>query len=98
MTTDAYANPSRDYRHESDPPATGRAIAALVFGILGVVQLAPFLGPILALALGAGEPSSAGRAARILGWVGLALLALGLFLLLMFFGLIGGAAAFGLLV
>ena len=85
---------SYSHHHPSDPPASGRAIAALVFGILGVIQVAPFLGPILALFLASGEPSSTARTARILGWIGIVLFFLALFLLLLFFGLLGGLTLF----
>jgi len=75
----------------SEQPS-GKAIAALVLGILGIVQIAPCIGPILAIVLGWGETGGIGRAGLILGWITLAMYALvaGTVLLLV---LLGGAAA-----
>ncbi len=75
----------------SSEPASGRAIASLVFGI-GGLTFAPCIGPPLAIALGWGERSGIARAGVILGWIALALYALiaGLLLLLL---LIGGVAS-----
>ena len=77
-------------------PASGRAIAALVLGILGVVQVLPIVGSIAAIILGSGERTGPGRAGAILGWIGLALYGF-VFLIvagLMLFGL-GFAAVAG---
>ena len=60
----------------SPEPASGRAIASLVFGILGVTFFAPCVGPILAIVLGNGEPGGVAKAGVILGWIGLGILAL----------------------
>jgi hypothetical protein len=65
---------------------SGKAIASLVFGILGLTGTCPCLGPILAVVLGAGEERGVGRAGFILGWIGVALqiaivLAFGIFAL-----------------
>jgi len=82
-------------RTDQAEPASGRGIASLVLGILGITQVVPLIGPLLAIFLGAGEDSSAARAGRILGWITLALYALALFGLLLFFGVFGlvGAAS-----
>ncbi len=61
-------------------PASGRAIASLVFGILGLVGFAPCIGPILAIVFGGGEPSGIAKAGVILGWVTLAIYAFVVFL------------------
>ena len=76
---------------ESRPEPSGKAIAALVFGILGLT-LAPCIGPILAIVLGWGEKTGVGRAGLILGWIARALYAFaaGVLLLLL---LVGGVAA-----
>ena len=55
---------------------SGRAIASLVFAILGIVGVAPCLGPVLGLVLGHGETSGVGRAGVVLSWVALGLYAL----------------------
>ncbi len=57
------------------PQPSGKAIAALVLGILGLLQLAPCIGPIGAIVFGWGERSGIGRAGLILGWIALALYA-----------------------
>lgn len=67
----------------------GKAVASLVFGILGLTQVCPCIGSLLALVLGWGEPGDLARVGRILGWLGLAIQALAL--LLFFLGLIGSA-------
>lgn len=54
---------------------SGKAIAALVLGILGLLQLAPCIGPIGAILFGWGERTGIGRAGLILGWITLALYA-----------------------
>lgn len=54
---------------------SGKAIAALVFGILSFAGL-PCIGALLAIFLGTGEKSGVGRAAVILGWVHLAFMVL----------------------
>jgi len=77
---------------ESRPEASGKAIAALVLGILGLLQLAPCIGPIGAIAFGWGETTGVGRAGLILGWITLALYALTAMILLMLL-VLGGAAA-----
>jgi cytochrome c biogenesis protein CcdA len=71
---------------------SGKAIAALVLGILGFLQLAPCIGPIAAIVLGWGEKGGVGRAGLILGWITLAMYAFaaGVLLLLL---LLGGVAA-----
>lgn len=56
-----------------EPEASGRAVASLVFGILGIVGVTPCLGPILAIVLGRGERSSVGRTGVLLGWITLVL-------------------------
>jgi hypothetical protein len=72
---------------------SGKAVASLVLGILGLVGVLPCVGSILAIVLGAGEESGAGNAGRILGWIGLVLNLLVVFLLLGFLFL-GGSIAF----
>jgi cytochrome c biogenesis protein CcdA len=76
----------------SSEPASGKAIAALVLGILGITFILPCIGPILAVVLGWGEKGGVGRAGLILGWITLAMYALiaGLVLLLI---LVAGTAA-----
>lgn len=69
---------------------SGKAVAAFVFGILGLCQILPCIGPIAALWLGQGESSALGKAGRILGWVTLGLYAFALVAI----GLL--AAAFGM--
>ncbi len=65
----------------------GKAVASLVFSILGLTQVCPGLGSLLGIVLGWGEPGDVARAGRILGWIGLVLSVLGL--LLFFLGLVG---------
>jgi len=69
-----------------------RAIISLVFGILGVLFIAPCVGPIVAIIVGSGEPGGVARAGVILGWIALGLYALISALVLALF-LIGGVAA-----
>lgn len=54
-------------------PTNGKAVASLVFSILGLVGVCPLLGAILGILLGWGEPGDVARVGRILGWIGLAL-------------------------
>lgn len=70
---------------------SGKAIAALVLGILGLLQLAPCIGPIGAIVFGWGERSGIGRAGLILGWITLALYAVVSFVLLLLV-ILGGIA------
>ena len=51
------------------PPddVTGKAVAALIFGVLGLAHFCPCIGPALAIGLGYGERSGVGRAAIVLG-------------------------------
>jgi cytochrome c biogenesis protein CcdA len=56
-------------------PATGRDIAAFVFGVLGLTAL-PCVGPILAIVLASGQKNGMARAGLILGWIALGLYAL----------------------
>lgn len=67
----------------SPEPASGRAVASLVFGILGVSFVAPCVGPILAIVLGNGEPGGVAKAGVILGWITLAMYAMAAFLVLL---------------
>ena len=57
------------------PPeeVTGRAVAALILGVSGLVHACPCIGPVLAIALGFREKSGVGKAAVILGIVTLVL-------------------------
>jgi cytochrome c biogenesis protein CcdA len=75
----------------SSEQPSGKAIASLVLGILGLLQLAPCIGPIAAIVLGWGEKDGVGRAGLILGWITLAMYAfvVGVVLLLI---LVGGIA------
>jgi hypothetical protein len=50
---------------------SGRAVAALIFGVLGLAHLCPCVGPVIAIALGMGERSGVGKAAVVIGAVGL---------------------------
>ena len=68
--------------------ASGRAIASLVFGILGLTVM-PCVGPIAAIILGAGEKDGAGRAGVILGWIALVLYAVSALVAIVFV-LVGG--------
>lgn len=52
---------------------SGRAIASLVFGILGITGTCACIGSILAIVLGAGEEGGIARAGVLLGWIGLAI-------------------------
>jgi len=70
---------------------SGKAIASLVLGILGLLQLAPCIGPIGAIVFGWGERTGIGRAGLILGWISLALYAL-LALVAMLLVILGGIA------
>jgi len=54
-------------------PSSPRAVASLVFAILGIIQVAPCIGPIVAIILGNGERGSVARAGVVIGWVTLAL-------------------------
>lgn len=80
--------------HEN--PTSG--VLALVFGIVGLVAL-PLIGPILALVFGyqcrnqvAAEPhryrDDLGRVGRILGWIGLALAAVGILFVVLFLAVV----------
>ena len=69
---------------------SGKAIASLVLGILGITFTLPCIGPVLAIVLGAGERNGMGRAGLILGWITLALYALFAFLFILFV-LVGGS-------
>ncbi len=61
-----------EYEPTTAAEPTGKAIAALVFGICGIV-VCPIVGSIVAIVLGRYEPSPMGRAGLICGWIGLAL-------------------------
>jgi hypothetical protein len=71
----------------------GKAIASLVFGILGLTQFLPCVGPIVAIVLGAGETDGVGRAGLILGWITLAIYAAVALAALVFFA-VGGWTMF----
>ncbi|MEW6073535.1 MAG: hypothetical protein AB1726_13205 [Planctomycetota bacterium] len=77
----------------NDQPS-GRAIASLVFGILGLTAC-PCAGGLLAILLGAGERHPVGRAGMILGWISVGLTALAGLLGLLVLVLGGGLRAFG---
>jgi hypothetical protein len=77
-------------------PTSG--VVALVMGILGLTAL-PLIGSILALVFGAQSRNEVannpryysddlGRIGRILGWVGLALTALGVLVVVLFFAVL----------
>lgn len=55
---------------------SGKAVAALVFSLLGIVGWCPCIGSILGVALGVGESHGVGKAAVIIGWIGIGLMAL----------------------
>jgi|RhiMethySRZTD1v2_1073278.scaffolds.fasta_scaffold689806_2 cytochrome c biogenesis protein CcdA len=55
---------------------TGKAVAALIFSLLGLVGWCPCIGSILGIVLGAGQKNGVARAAVILGWIGLGLIVL----------------------
>ena len=55
---------------------TGKAVTALVFSVLGLAGWCACVGSILGILLGMGERSGVGRAAVILGWIGLGLILL----------------------
>lgn len=71
---------------------SGKAIASLVFGILGITQFLPCVGPIVAIVLGAGERDGVGRAGLILGWITLAIYA-AVALVVVLFLVVGGSIA-----
>ena len=70
---------------------SGKAIASLVFGILSWTGMC-CLGPILAIALGTGDPNSLARAGVILGWANIAFTVLAI-LVAGLFALVGGSFA-----
>ncbi len=74
---------------------SGRAIASLICGILGLAQVLPCIGPILAVVLGADERSGVGRAGYILGWIGLVLTVAVVVIGLLFLMVTAAFAAFG---
>jgi len=55
----------------SEQPS-GKAVASLVFSILGMLGFC-CLGPLVGVILGWGERSGVGRAGFIVGWIGLIL-------------------------
>lgn len=57
---------------------SGKAVASLVFAILGLT-CCPCVGSIVAVMLGLDEKSGVGRAGFHLGWIGPALILVGLF-------------------
>jgi hypothetical protein len=52
---------------------SSKAVAALIFGVLGLSHLCPCIGAAVAVGLGFGEKSGVGRAALVLGVVTLVL-------------------------
>ena len=50
---------------------TGRAVAALILSLLGVTFACPCIGSVVGIVLASGEKSDVGRAALILGWIGI---------------------------
>ena len=72
--------------------ASNRAIWSLVCGILGFTAC-PIIGSVLAMVLGWDEPSTIGRAGKILGIAGLVITVLGVLVWIVFFGLLAGGAA-----
>ncbi len=91
----------------SPPPArtSGKAIASLVLSLLGLVGVLPLIGPIVGIILGNQAKSEIARsdgtltgdglaqAGVILGWVALALSAIGVICALLIFG---GALGLGI--
>ena len=74
-----------------DSPST-KGVLALIFGVLGILCILPCIGPIVAIALGTGEPDGMARAGMILGWLTLLVYAaLGAVLFLFF--VVGGIVA-----
>jgi cytochrome c biogenesis protein CcdA len=70
-------SPALHERPGSEPgESSARAIVSLVFGILGILMLAPCAGPIVAIVVGMGEKGGGLKAGVILGWITLALYAL----------------------
>ena len=76
----------------SQTETSGKAIASLVFGILGITSFLPCVGPIVAIVLGAGERDGVGRAGLILGWITMAIYA-AVALLVLAFLVVGGSLA-----
>ena len=76
----------------TQPQPSGKAIASLVFGILGITQFLPCVGPIVAIVLGAGERDGVGRAGLILGWITMAIYA-AVALIFIVFIVVGGSIA-----
>jgi len=64
---------ARDYEATSEPETSGRAIAALVCGVLAIGGVLPCLGSVLAIWLGVPEDSPVGRAGLLLGCLSLAI-------------------------
>jgi len=64
----------------TDPSDTSKGTMALIFGILGCLNILPCLGPILALIFGYGAKGTAGESngkiGRILGWLAICILPL----------------------
>ena len=58
---------------EKPDDVTGKAVAALICSLLGIVGWCPCIGSILGVVLGMGEKSGVARAAVILGWIGIGL-------------------------
>jgi hypothetical protein len=73
---------------------SGKAIASLIFGILGLTGACPCVGSILAIVLASGESGDIAKAGRILGWIGLALTLLSLLLVGGFLLLAAAAGGF----
>ncbi len=89
--------PYQQAPYPSSAPTSGTAIASLILSILGLVQVLPFIGSILGLALGYSARSeidnSGGRIGGrgmatwgiILGWLGVAIIVLGICLVVLAF-------------
>ena len=75
------------------PEPSGKSIASLIFGILGLVGFLPCVGPLVAIFLGTGERDGVAKAGVILGWISLVIYA-AIALLALLVLLFGGIAAF----
>ena len=78
----------------TEQTTSGRAIASLVFGILGLVGFVPCVGPILAIVLGSGEADGVAKAGVLLGWITLALYSITVFVVLLLAVIFGGWGMF----
>jgi cytochrome c biogenesis protein CcdA len=63
--------PPRPTPNGGPDEVSGRSVAALIFGVLGLAHVCPCVGPVIAIALGMGRRDGVGRAAVVVGAIGL---------------------------